>query len=272
MKVESGFHELYTKKEDSCTYCSFSAREQVLSEVKRLLNYYKDEEISITITGHSLGAALAVLSAYDIAEVRLNVVDGGGEPVPVTVFSFAGPRVGNLKFKERCEELGVKVLRVVNVHDVVPTVPGIIMNEKFRFQKYIEDTLSFPWSYAHVGREIALDHTESPFVKGSMDLVSAHNLEVHLHLLDGYHGKGKRFCLASKRDIALVNKSCDFLKSEYGVPPHWRQDENKGMVRGGDGRWVLPERPRLEAHPPDMSHHLQQVLDNHLSPQPLETT
>jgi len=44
------------------------------------------------------------------------------------------------------------------------------------------------------------------------------------------------------------------------------------MVRGGDGRWVLPERPRLEAHPPDMAHHLQQVLDNHLAAgQQLET-
>jgi len=33
--------------------------------------------------------------------------------------------------------------------------------------------------------------------------------EVHtfpnLHLVDGYHGKGKRFSLGSKRDIALVN-------------------------------------------------------------------
>ncbi|XP_014506239.1 phospholipase A1-Igamma3, chloroplastic-like [Vigna radiata var. radiata] len=192
-------------------YRSFSAREQVLLEVKRLLNYYKDEEIKITVIGHSLGAALAVLSAYDIAEVRLNVIGDGDERVPMTVFSFTGPRIGNLKFKERCEELGMKVLRVVNVHDVVPTMPGIITNEKFRFQKYIKDALSFPWSYANVGIEIALDHRESLFVKGNVDLVSAHNLEVHLHLVDGYHGKEKRFCLASKRDIALVNKSCDFL-------------------------------------------------------------
>ncbi|TKY67823.1 Phospholipase A1-Igamma3 [Spatholobus suberectus] len=271
IKVESGFYDLYTKKEDSCSYCSFSAREQVLSEVKRLLQYYQEEEISITVTGHSLGAALAILSAYDIAELKLNVVEEGAK-IPVTVFSFAGPRVGNLKFKERCEGLGVKVLRVVNVHDVVPTVPGIITNEKFQFQRYIEDALSFPWSYAHVGREIVLDHRESPFLKASNDLVRAHNLEVHLHLVDGYHGKGKRFCLASKRDIALVNKSCDFLRSEYGVPPHWRQDENKGMVRSRDGRWVLPERPRLEAHPPDMAHLLQQVLENHLTGQQLETT
>ncbi|QHN99597.1 hypothetical protein HN51_034736 [Arachis hypogaea] len=267
IKIESGFYDLYTKKEDACSYCSFSAREQILSEVKRLVQYYEDEELSITITGHSLGAALAVLSAYDIAELKLNVIENGDvtAKIPVTVFSFAGPRVGNLKFKERCEELGVKVLRVINVHDMVPTVPGIITNEKFQFQKYIEDALSFPWSYAHVGVELALDHRESPFLKATGDLGCAHNLEAHLHLVDGYHGKKRRFRLASKRDIALVNKSCDFLRSEYGVPPHWRQDENKGMVRSRDGRWILPERPRMMAHPPDTALHLEQVLKSHLN-------
>ncbi|XP_015571240.3 phospholipase A1-Igamma3, chloroplastic [Ricinus communis] len=261
IKIELGFYDLYTKKEDSCKYCTFSAREQVLAEIKRLLDYYRGEEISITLTGHSLGAALAVLSAYDIAEMKLNYMDDGTE-IPITVYSFSGPRVGNLKFKERCDELGVKVLRVINVRDKVPTVPGILANEKFQFQKYVEDTISFPWSYAHVGVELALDHTHSPFLKPTNDLACAHNLEVHLHLVDGYHGKGRRFFLATKRDIALVNKSCDFLRAEYGVPPHWRQDENKGMVRNSEGRWVVPERPRVEALPPDTAHHLEQVLKN----------
>ncbi|KAJ0020864.1 hypothetical protein Pint_31041 [Pistacia integerrima] len=176
-------------------------------------------------------------------------------------YSFAGPRVGNLKFKERCDELGVKVLRVINVHDKVPTVPGILANEKLQFQKYLEDATNFPWSYAHVGVELALDHKHSPFLKDTKDFGCAHNLEALLHLVDGYHGKDKRFVLAMKRDIALVNKCCDFLKSEYGVPPHWRQDENKGMVRNSDGKWVLPERPRLEAHrPEDTAHHLKKIL------------
>ncbi|TKY52691.1 Phospholipase A1-Igamma1 [Spatholobus suberectus] len=74
VKVESGFLELYTDKEESCGYCKYSAREQVLSEVKRLLEMHGDEEVSITITGHSLGSALAILSAYDIAETGANVV------------------------------------------------------------------------------------------------------------------------------------------------------------------------------------------------------
>ncbi|KAH7543522.1 hypothetical protein FEM48_Zijuj02G0192900 [Ziziphus jujuba var. spinosa] len=265
IKIESGFYDLYTKKEHACKYCSYSAREQVLAEIKRLIEYYEEEEISITLTGHSLGAALAIVSAYDIAEMKLNIVRDVAEEeivrkIPITVFSFSGPRVGNLHFKERCDELDVKVLRVVNVHDVVPTVPGILANEKFQFQKYIEEAISFPWSYAHVGIELALDHTHSPFLKATNDLGCAHNLEVHLHLVDGYQGKGRRFRLATKRDIALVNKNSDLLRNEYGVPPNWRQDENKGMVRNSDGRWVLPERPRVDAHPPDMAHHLEQVL------------
>lgn len=264
IKLELGFYDLYTKKEDSCMYCSFSAREQVLAEIKRLLEYYDGEEISITFTGHSLGAALAIISAYDVAELGLNVtndVDSTRNEIPITVYSFAGPRVGNLKFKERCDELGVKVLRVVNVHDKVPTVPGILANEKLQFQKYLEEATSFPWSYAHVGVELALDHKHSPFLKDTKDLGCAHNLEALLHLVDGYHGKDKRFVLAMKRDIALVNKCCDFLKNEYGVPPHWRQDENKGMVRNSDGRWMVPERPRLEAHrPEDTAHHLKKIL------------
>ncbi|XP_058077496.1 phospholipase A1-Igamma3, chloroplastic-like [Magnolia sinica] len=262
IKIESGFYDLYTEKELQCKYCTFSAREQILAEIKRLVERYKGEELSITITGHSLGAALALISAYDLAEMRLNIIetDDGPREIPITVYSFAGPRVGNLKFKERCDELGVKVLRVINVHDKVPTVPGIIANEKSKYQKYIEDVISFPWSYAHVGVELALDHTNSPFLKSPTDFGCPHNLEVHLHLLDGYHGKDHRFCLASKRDIALVNKNCDFLKDDFGVPPNWRQDYNKGMVRTADGRWVVPERPRMEAHPPDTAHHLEQIL------------
>ncbi|CAH1429916.1 unnamed protein product [Lactuca virosa] len=259
IKIESGFFDLYTSKEHSCHYCSFSAREQILSEIKRIKERYEGEKLSITITGHSLGAALALLSAYDIAEMKLNFTNSG-EKIPITVFSFSGPRVGNLKFKERCENLGIKVLRLVNVHDKVPKVPGIFANEKNKHQKYIEEKIAFPWSYAHVGTEIELDHFDSPYLKRTKDISCAHNLEALLHLVDGYRGRGRGFSSVTKRDIALVNKSCDFLKEEYGVPAYWRQDENKGMVRGGDGRWILPERPRLDSHPPDTAYYLEQVL------------
>ncbi|KAJ9695981.1 hypothetical protein PVL29_008310 [Vitis rotundifolia] len=260
VKVESGFLDLYTDKDESCKFCTFSAREQILTEVKRLIEMYPDEELSITFTGHSLGSALAILSAYDVAETGLNVLNNG-RVLPVSVLSFSGPRVGNVRFKERLEGLGVKVLRVVNVHDVVPKSPGLFFNEQVpaMVMKLAE---GLPWSYSHVGVELALDHKNSPFLKQNADPISAHNLEAHLHLLDGYHGKGQRFVLASGRDPALVNKASDFLKDHYLVPPYWRQDENKGMVRSSDGRWVQPERPKHELHDhnhADMHHHLGQL-------------
>ncbi|CAL4907997.1 unnamed protein product [Urochloa decumbens] len=263
VKVLAGFADLYTDRDPGCRFCKYSAREQVLMEVRRLVARYaaRGEDVSITVTGHSLGSALAMLSAYDIAESGANVFvagDGGGEIVraPVCVYSFAGPRVGNAAFKRRFEEeLGVKALRVVNVHDNVTRMPGILLNERApeAVRRVAERLLRVPWCYSHVGVELALDHKRSPFLKDTLDPACYHDLEAHLHLIDGYHGRGERFVLASGRDPALVNKACDFLKDHHGVPPCWRQDENKGMVRGRDGRWVQPDRHGW--HLDDHDHH-----------------
>ncbi|KAH7654856.1 Triacylglycerol lipase protein [Dioscorea alata] len=259
VKVESGFIDLYTDKDPSCRFCKYSAREQVLAAVRKLVHQHarSNAPVSITLTGHSLGSALAMLSAYDIAETSVNVVDN--ESLPVCVYSFSGPRVGNGKFKQRFESLGVKALRVVNVHDTVPKVPGILFNESVpAFVQRMAEGL--PWSYSHVGVELALDHKNSPFLKETSDPSCYHNLEAHLHLLDGYHGRGQRFVLASGRDPALVNKACDFLKDHHMVPPFWRQDLNKGMIRAEDGRWVQAERPVVhDDHLHDVYHHLEQL-------------
>ncbi|WVZ98362.1 hypothetical protein U9M48_043818 [Paspalum notatum var. saurae] len=257
VKALAGFVDLYTDRDPSCRFCKYSAREQVLTEVRRLVARYHaagGEDVSITVTGHSLGSALAMLSAYDVAEC------GASAGAPVCVFSFAGPRVGNAAFKRRFEaELGVKALRVVNVHDNVTRMPGILLNEGApeQVRRVAERFLRVPWCYSHVGVELPLDHKRSPFLKDTLDPACYHDLEAHLHLIDGYHGRGERFVLASGRDPALVNKACDFLKDHHGVPPCWRQDENKGMVRGRDGRWVLPDRHgwHLDDHDDDHHHH-----------------
>ncbi|XP_072998018.1 phospholipase A1-Igamma1, chloroplastic-like isoform X1 [Typha latifolia] len=188
VKVESGFVDLYTDKDPTCRFCKYSAREQVLTEVRKLVEQFtsKGEEVSISVTGHSLGSALAMLSAYDIVEVGIH--GGiGGEKAAICVFSFSGPRVGNGRFKERFEGLGIKALRVVNVHDTVPKVPGIFVNERVphMVRRMAE---AFPWSYSHVGVELLLDHKHSPFLKDTGDPSCFHNLEAHLHLLDGSRG------------------------------------------------------------------------------------
>lgn len=75
------------------------------------------EQLSITVTGHSLGAALEILAADELSSIE-------GIP-PIAVISFGGPRVGNYAFADRVTDRKVKVLRVVNTGDVITRVPGL---------------------------------------------------------------------------------------------------------------------------------------------------
>ena len=66
----------------------------------------------VYLTGHSLGAALATLAAYDFRQ---------WEPVVVT---FAGPRVGTHAFARNWNQtVRQGCIRYVNVGDIVPDVP-----------------------------------------------------------------------------------------------------------------------------------------------------
>lgn len=203
VKVESGFLSVYTSDDVTCRFTCGSCRNQLLSELTRLINKYKHEEMSITLAGHSMGSSLALLLGYDLAELGLNR-DGCGNTVPITVYSFAGPRVGNAGFKNRCDELGVKVLRVVNVNDPVTKLPGIFLNENF-----LGARLELPWRcacYTHVGVELALD-----FFK-ARDPACVHDIEAYIGLLkcpkiakvkrDGEHllSKAMKFVLQQSFD------------------------------------------------------------------------
>lgn len=269
VRIEKGFLSLYTTKNPRTRSNKSSAREQLLSELLRLIKKYDDETLSITITGHSLGAAMATVSAYDIAESGINrhSMDDMKIPsqwnehttptptsdpsqtthmntVPITVFSFAGPRVGNSPFVDRVQALGIKALRVVNYHDYVPRVPGFFANEEMRMVQNLIDKLR--WTYSHCGVELEINSDHSPYLRRKAGVANVHNLEGYLHLLAGYQGPGrgigKDFKLMHRRDIALVNKSSDFLVPQQLVPSFWRQLANKGLVQNDDGDWIMPER------------------------------
>ncbi|KAH0459793.1 hypothetical protein IEQ34_010456 [Dendrobium chrysotoxum] len=199
VKVESGFLTLYA---------SACCRASLLTEISRIVNLYKnDDELSITLAGHSMGSSLAVLFGYDLAELGLNRVGSGAginQVIPVTVYSYGGPRVGNFGFKARCDELGVKVLRVVNVKDPVTKMPGLFLNENLRL----------PWSngggggdggscYAHVGVELALDFFEMENYPACV-----HDLEAYVRRLEGSDHE-------REKDGRGDNQG-DFLRKERG--------------------------------------------------------
>lgn len=233
-KVEEGFLSIYTSKFQFSRYNKSSASEQVMKELARLIHFYKKrgEEVSLTITGHSLGGALALLNAYEAAATFVDL--------PVSVISFAAPRVGNSDFKDELHELGVKTLRVVVKQDVVPWTPGMVFNESL--QNLDEITGGLEWVYTHAGVELKLDARSSPYLKRGLQLQGHHMLETYLHLLDGFESCKLPFRQDARRDIALVNKECDMLINELRIPPRWYQVANKGLIQNAHGRWVKPKR------------------------------
>lgn len=222
VKVESGFLNLYTADEAASSKFGIkSCREQLLSEVSRLIKKHKGEEMSITLAGHSMGSSLALLLAYDISEIGLNKVTSKNDSIrdiPITVFSFGGPRVGNSAFKERCDELGIKVLRIANVNDPITKLPGMVFNEHFRV---LGGKFEFPWScscYAHVGIELALDffNVQNPSC--------VHDLETYLSLLK-FPNKIQIEREAHLRIDDFIHKARDLLLSAQNLNmqlPAWR--------------------------------------------------
>ncbi|KAI9198207.1 hypothetical protein LWI28_011853 [Acer negundo] len=234
-KVEHGFHTIYTSKCDFTRYNKSSASEQVMKEVSSLVQIYREkgEEVSVTITGHSLGGALALLNAYEVAAT----IPG----LPISVISFGAPRVGNNVFREELHRMGVKTLRVVVKQDLVPRMPpGDVFNESLQVFDEIKGRLD--WVYTHVGVELKLNIRSSPYLKRGINLLGFHSQETYLHLVDGFISSSSKYRSDARRDVALVNKACDMLVDELRIPHCWYQMENKGLVCNGYGRWVKPKR------------------------------
>ncbi|CAI0400470.1 unnamed protein product [Linum tenue] len=214
--VHQGFFSVYTHNSPDSTYNKTSARQQVLAEVRRLVDKYRDEETSITVVGHSLGAALATLNAADI--VTNGPTTSGG--CMVTAFVYGCPLTGDQGFHDMFTGLShhLRLLRIRNFPDPVTTYPP----EFFGF--------------VHVGKELVI-YIKSPYIKPGPN---HHSLELYMHGLDGYNGV-RPFELVVRRDLALVNKGEDHLKDEFKVPLNWWTEKNKAMRQLGDGSWAMAD-------------------------------
>ncbi|CAK9173294.1 unnamed protein product [Ilex paraguariensis] len=212
-KVECGFLSLFTTRGAHVP----SLAESVVEEVHRLMELYKGETLSITVTGHSLGAALALLVADELSI-------SAPEVPPVAVFSFGGPRVGNRGFANRLNTKNVKVLRIVNSQDLITRVPGMFVSEgldkKIRESgascvlNVLDNTM--PWAYSHVGTELRVDTKMSPYLKPNADIACCHDLEAYLHLVDGFLASNCPFRPNAKRSLwRLLHEQKSNVKMLY---------------------------------------------------------
>ncbi|GAB2209892.1 hypothetical protein Droror1_Dr00027118 [Drosera rotundifolia] len=206
-KVECGFSSLFATPGEHVP----SLAESVVQEVRRLMDLYRGETLSISITGHSLGAALAVLVADELSR---SVFSDSMESAPsVAVFSFGGPKVGNQAFADQINSNKVKVLRIVNEQDVITRVPGMFIGEMLRDNLKSKtphlahgvlealDNNMVSNAYTHVGAELRLDTRMSPYLKPNADVACCHDLEAYLHLVDGFIASDSPYRANAKRSL-----------------------------------------------------------------------
>ncbi|XP_073124745.1 phospholipase A(1) DAD1, chloroplastic-like [Henckelia pumila] len=199
--VQSGFLSLYTS---SAAGGPPSLQDSIRWEINKILQKYADEPLSITVTGHSLGAALATLTAHDINTTFKHA------PL-VTVVSFGGPRVGNKNFRRQLEKNGTKVLRIVNSDDPITKVPGFVLEENAPqrtssngpgglskwLHKRMEDT---QWVYAEIGKELRLSSRDCPHLSNG-NVATCHDLKTYLHLVDNFVSSNCPLRATAKRVI-----------------------------------------------------------------------
>ncbi|PON96456.1 Fungal lipase-like domain containing protein [Trema orientale] len=226
-KIHEGWLSIYTSDNSSSNYVKTSARVQLTTAIKELVEKYKNEKLSVVVTGHSLGGALATLSAFDLVEN-----DVVGDNVLVSAFVFGCPQVGNSEFKTTVEtHKNLKIFHVKNVRDAVPQLPDVGL-----------------WIYVPIETvELEIDTNKSPYLKSKSitdKFGDWHNLEANLHVVAGWNGPDSKYEPRVKRSLALVNKSCRFLKDELKVPEYWWVEKNKGMVFDEETQeWVLDPPP-----------------------------
>src|SRR5207253_3472051 len=99
-------HEEY----DGRVHLGFSSvLKQTWGKVQKVLEKAQDKPLFLT--GHSMGGALAVLTACRLAKA--------GRP-PVATYTFGSPRIGDRTF---CAGYALPTYRVVNRLDLVPEMP-----------------------------------------------------------------------------------------------------------------------------------------------------
>ena len=159
-----------------------------LSDIWLPLSAAIEEELKradrpLWITGHSLGGALAVLSAWLLHRKFVNVHQ---------VYTFGGPMIGNVEASKAFDrELEGKIFRYVNGPDPVPKLPtvSLIANDYGHVEREVTSGVGpgVASSAALFGQFVS--RSVNGVIQGSLidDVWSAISQTVEAHLMPSYH-------------------------------------------------------------------------------------
>ncbi|KAG9307016.1 hypothetical protein G9A89_003067 [Geosiphon pyriformis] len=95
-----------------------NAKDKMVEDVKSTLEKKENANLTIELTGHSSGGVYAVLAALEIKS--------GFKDIPVKVFTYGQPRIGNDAFAKYVNGIfpNGEVYRITNTNDRVPRSPS----------------------------------------------------------------------------------------------------------------------------------------------------
>lgn len=118
--VHSGFQESLDSVKDELMNI-------VRGKLELMLKH--NRKVDIWLVGHSFGGALATLLAVKV-HALLQVLDKDRQHCTAGVFTLGAPRVGNGKLARFFRKMEIKVARVINEGDPIPSMPPSIFGFK----------------------------------------------------------------------------------------------------------------------------------------------
>jgi triacylglycerol lipase len=182
--VHLGFYDQYTVGTGGTSPSSGNPRPagslaaEVAAAMPALLTAAGGAALPLYVTGHSLGAALAVLGAMDVAVNFAADVAGGGSELTMT--NFAGPRVaaGSVvdgimvfdvqQFVDNYQSRVPDSFRVVNASDLVPILPPpsvtvSTIKTSLLFAHVTSDPINYCAQLQTIGNNHSLDDNYLPY-------------------------------------------------------------------------------------------------------------
>lgn len=151
-----------------------SVKSQVAAEVKKL---HKGSKRKVWVTGHSLGAALAGITVYDLEKNQGIIISG--------IYNFGQPRFSNKSFAKTYDKIfKSRTFRIVNNNDIVARIPLRAMGYQhtgtlYYFDRHGNLKKGYTWWQEFIDR--LFGKFDDAF-DGDIDFIADHNMKTYLRL------------------------------------------------------------------------------------------